>query len=201
MRVRNVRLRLQAPAQGLEFRRLFKVCAAKVAVLPLPEPFTIPALVAAMETARGRSIRLVAVEDSDEDLRAACGLRVRRDAITYVLYRPKPTPHQTEHTILHELAHEWLDHGAGPQAGPGAHSESRLQAMGTGTDARQIVQARYRYESTEEREAELSAYLIKQRVQAPPPGADLVSRLESSLSRPLGRRLAGRHGAGDSEPC
>ncbi|MEU8507168.1 hypothetical protein AB0C40_21035 [Streptomyces brevispora] len=179
-------------------RGLLKQCAVKVADLSLPEPFSIPALVKSIEESSGRSIQLIPVDDHQGDLRTACGLRVRGDAVTYVLYRPRPTPHQTEHTILHELAHEWLDHGMGlaPDSAPYELPESLRQAIATESAARQGVHARSRYESAEEREAELSAYLIKHRVQASTAGADLISRLESSLSRPLGlqrrRMLRGR---------
>ncbi|RPK48354.1 hypothetical protein EES39_09380 [Streptomyces sp. ADI92-24] len=181
-----------------EMRGLLKQCAVKVAGLSLPEPFSIPALVKSIEESRGRSIQLKAVDDHQGDLRTACGLRIKGDAVTYVLYRPRPTPHQTEHTILHQLAHEWLDHGMGlaPDSMPYELPETLRQAIGTESAGRQVVHARSRYESVEEREAELSAYLIKHRVQASTAGADLISRLESSLSRPLGlqrrRMLRGR---------
>ncbi|MFI6951668.1 hypothetical protein [Streptomyces sp. NPDC050422] len=166
--------------------------------LSLPDPFSIPSLVASIEGSRGRSIQLIPVDDHQGDLRTACGLRVRRGAVTYVLYRPRPTPHQTEHTILHELAHEWLDHGTGlaPDSEPYELPESLRQSIGAESAERQVIHARSRYESVEEREAELSAYLIKQRVQASTSGTDLISRLESSLSRPFGpqrrRTLWGR---------
>ncbi|MFG3136546.1 hypothetical protein ACGFZA_10030 [Streptomyces sp. NPDC048211] len=128
------------------------------------------------------------MDDLDGDLRAACGLRMRVSTVTYVLYRPRPTPHQTEHTILHELAHEWLDHGVGKSMDSVAVGlpESLRRTIGIDRFGRQVVQARSRYESSDEREAELSAYLIKHRAQTAAAGTDLVSRLESSLSRPLG---------------
>ncbi|MER7728593.1 hypothetical protein [Streptomyces sp. NPDC096323] len=176
---------------------LLKACEGKLAGLPLPDPFSIPALVTSIETARGRRIRLVPVDDLQGDLRTACGLRVRTDSVTYVLYRPRPTPHQTEHTILHELAHEWLDHGAGLPTDSTPHelSDSMRLAIDAGA-GRQVVHARSRYDTVDEREAELSAYLIKRRVQASAAGTDLISRLEASLSRPLGprqrRQLRGR---------
>lgn len=190
MRVLKMRLR------G-EMRGLVKQCDLKLAGLSLPDPFSIPALVASMEESRGRTIELVPVDDQG-DLRTACGLRVKGDAVTYVLYRPRPTPHQTEHVILHELAHEWLDHGAGlnPVSTPYELAESYWQSSGTESVARHAVHARSRYDRVEEREAELSAYLIKHRVKASVAGADSISLLESSLSRPLGpqrrRTLRGR---------
>ncbi|MEV0915709.1 hypothetical protein AB0I93_15770 [Streptomyces sp. NPDC049967] len=169
-------------------RGLVKRCDVVLASLSIPKPFNIPALVTAIEESRGRSIQLMPVDDYQGDLRTACGVRVRRNAVTYVLYRPRPTPHQTEHTILHLLAHEWMDHSTGLARDSESYelSEPLRQIIGTESGARQAVHARSRCESVEEREAELSAYLIKHRVQASTAGADLISRLEHSLSRPLG---------------
>lgn len=168
-------------------RRLLKECDARLASLSLPDPFSIQALVTTLAAAQGRSIRLMPVDDLKGDLRAACGLRVRDGAVTYVLYRPRPTPHQTEHMILHGLAHEWLNHGVGKSA----HSVAVESPQRSGY----VAHGRSRYESREEREAEISAYLIKHRAAAAA-GTDLVSRLESSLSRSLSpqrrRPLRGR---------
>lgn len=191
-------MRLQALSMGCEMRRLLRKCDARLADLPLPDPFSIQALVASIEDARGRRIQLIPVEEPRADLRTACGLRIRDGAATYVLYRRRPTPHQTEHTILHELSHEWMDHGVGVPVESVVRGlpESLRRTIMAGTATRQVVHARSRYETDEEGEAELSAYLIKQRVRSSTAGTDLVSRLESSLSRPLGpqhsRRLWGR---------
>ncbi|MGW1107348.1 hypothetical protein [Streptomyces sp. NPDC002540] len=179
---------LEALRSGIEVRRLHKACEEKLASLPLPTPFSVQGLVSAMETASGRSIRLIPIEDRNADLRTACGLRVKGRSTTYVLYRRRPTPNQTEHTILHELAHEWLDHGASMPPAQVARSlpvgthRQLVDALGADT----VIQARARYDTVEEREAELSASLIKRLARhRRPAGDDLVSLLESSLSHPL----------------
>ncbi|MER8084253.1 hypothetical protein ACIO6T_19045 [Streptomyces sp. NPDC087532] len=179
---------LKALRSGIEARRLHKVCEEKLAHLPLPTPFSVPGLVSAMETVGGRAIRLIPIDDRAADLRTACGLRLKGRSTTYVLYRRRPTPNQTEHTILHELAHEWLDHGTSMPLAQvarslpvGAHREL-AEALGTDT----VVQARARYDTAEEREAELSASLIKSLARhRRPAGEDLVSLLELSLSHPV----------------
>lgn len=170
-----------------EMRGLLKRCGMKVAGLPLPEPFSIPALVKSIEESRGRNIQLVPVDPHQGEL-WPCGVRVRDDAVTYVIYRPRPTPHQTEHAILHALAHEWLDHGMAlaPDSNPYELPESVRHAAGTESAGHQFAHVRSRYEGVEEREARLWAYLISQRVQTSTADADLISRLESSLSHPLG---------------
>ncbi|MET8630419.1 hypothetical protein ABZW30_43085 [Kitasatospora sp. NPDC004669] len=169
-------------------RRLRKQCERKLADLPLPEPFTVEALVAAMEAASGRTIQLVPLDDRGGDLRTACGLRVRTDSLSLIFYRPRPTQHQTDHVKLHELVHEWFDHGTSLGADelgvllPEHLRQGLLERMSNGA----VVQARARYDSHEEQEAELSASLIKRIVQRQmPAGGDMVSLLESTLSHPV----------------
>lgn len=101
---------LRALRDAGERRKLLRYCAREVADLPVPGPFSLPALVGAMEAASGRGIRFVALDTPEADLQTACGLRLRGPESTWVLYRPRPTPYQTEHVVLHVLAHEWLDH-------------------------------------------------------------------------------------------
>ncbi|MGW3835717.1 hypothetical protein [Streptomyces microflavus] len=107
-----------------------------------------------------------------------------------MLYRPRSTPYQTEHVVLHVLAHEWLDHGTAVpldeaiQFLPTALQHDVAEAFQGAS-----VHAHARYASADEREAEASAYLIKQRIhRSREPGHDLVSRLESTLSHPLAPR-------------
>ncbi|MFE5077616.1 hypothetical protein [Streptomyces halstedii] len=174
---------------GSEMRKLRRHCEAKLRDLPLPsDAFGVGPLVANMEAASGRRIRLVEVDDAESDRRTACGLRVRGRNATYILFRRRPTPHQTEHTIFHELAHEWLDHRSSlsPQevlrSIPAAVWEQIVADLGPDV----VIQARSRYGTAEEREAELSASLIKLKLQRRAEvGQDPMSLLESSLSHPV----------------
>ncbi|MFD3422654.1 hypothetical protein [Streptomyces decoyicus] len=181
---------------GGEMRRLRKGCEKKLADLPISHPFSIEGLVANMEDARGRSICLMPVDDPGADLRTACGLRIKGRTTSYVLYRRRPTPNQTEHTILHELAHEWLDHGTPmPTEEVARYVTREVLDLVRQLGPEAIVQARGHYATFEEREAELSASLIKRMaLQDFTPGEDLVSALESSLSHPVAPpRLPKKH--------
>ncbi|MFF2954983.1 hypothetical protein ACFVVU_26995 [Kitasatospora sp. NPDC057965] len=176
-------------------RRLRKECERKLVDLPIPDPFTIDGLVAAMEEESGRTIQLFPLDDRGGDLRTACGLRVRTDDLSLILYRPRPTQHQTDHVKLHELVHEWFDHGTslGPdQVGlllPDHLRQGLVERMSAGA----VVQARARYDTREEQEAELSASLIKRLVQRQVPvGGDMVSLLESTLSHPVAAPRRGK---------
>jgi hypothetical protein len=141
-----------------------------------------------MEKSSGRTIRLIPIDDRAADLRTACGLRVKGRNTSYVLYRRRPTPNQTEHTILHELAHEWLDHGTSmpPEQVARSVPVSARRQLADALAGDTVVQARARYDTAEEREAELSASLIKRLARHRRPGGeDLISLLESSLSHPV----------------
>ncbi|MFJ9841732.1 hypothetical protein ACIRYZ_14915 [Kitasatospora sp. NPDC101155] len=178
-------------------RRLRRECERKLADLPLPEPFTIEGLVAAMEEVSGRTIKLVPLDDRGSDLRTACGLRMRADGLSLIFYRPRPTQNQTDHVRLHELVHEWFDHGTSLDEDalrlllPEHLRQGLVERMGHGA----VVQARARYDTREEREAELSASLIKRIVRRQFPagsGGDMVSLLESTLSHPVAAPRRGR---------
>lgn len=95
----------------MSLRELRKECEAGLADLPIPAPFSIAALVANMEAARGRTIVLHEMPDRLARVNAACGLRLKTGGTSFVLYRRRPTAYQTQHVILHELCHEWFDHG------------------------------------------------------------------------------------------
>ncbi|MFF2896482.1 toxin [Streptomyces sp. NPDC057966] len=95
----------------MSLRELRKECEAGLADLPIPAPFSIDALVANMEAARGRTIVLHEMPDRLARVNAACGLRLKTGGTSFVLYRRRPTAYQTQHVILHELCHEWFDHG------------------------------------------------------------------------------------------
>ncbi|MFD8063895.1 hypothetical protein ACFXA0_25845 [Streptomyces cyaneofuscatus] len=182
-----MRTMLRALRDAGEMRKLLRYCATQVADLPVPDPFSLPALVGAMEAASGRGIRFVALDAPEADLQTACGLQLRGPGSTWVLYRPRSTPYQTEHVVLHVLAHEWLDHGTTvPLAEAMQHLPTALQHGVAEEFQGAPVHAHARYRSADEREAEASAYLIKQRIhRSREPGHDLVSRLESTLSHPL----------------
>jgi hypothetical protein len=141
-----------------------------------------------MAAESGRAITFVEVDDRLADLRTACGLRARTANATFIVYRRRPTQNQTWHTLLHELAHEWFDHGANltpaelRALAPASLHDSLAERMSLGA----VVQARARYDTAEEREAELSASLIKELVRGLDPGdGDMVSLLEMSLSHPV----------------
>ncbi|MER5847184.1 toxin [Streptomyces sp. NPDC002012] len=202
----------------MSLRELRKECEAGLADLPIPAPFSIDALVANMEAARGRTIVLHEMPDRLARVNAACGLRLKTGGTSFVLYRRRPTAYQTQHVILHELCHEWFDHGTSldpeqlrrllpvfdtslitrvlgaepPPQPPAAAVPPPVAA--TIADALRsgdgTVQARAQYDTHAERMAEFGASLIP-RMARDVTSDDMVGRLANSLSRPVATR---RHG-------
>ncbi|MFJ2894066.1 toxin [Streptomyces sp. NPDC087218] len=197
----------------MSMRELRKECEAGLADLPIPAPFSIDALVANMEAARGRTIVLHEMPDRLARVNAACGLRLKTGGTSFVLYRRRPTEYQTQHVILHELCHEWFDHGTSLDAEqlrrllPVFDTSLITRVLGGGTapvptppvadtiaDAIRsgdgTVQARAQYDTHDERMAEFGASLIP-RMARDVSSDDMVGRLANSLSRPVASRRRG----------
>ncbi|MFE9251745.1 toxin [Streptomyces sp. NPDC007088] len=176
-------------------RDLRKECEEGLADLPIPAPFTIEGLIAAMERARGRRIVLRELPERFARPGGACGLRLATPEVSLVLYRRRPTSYQTQHVVLHELCHEWFDHGTSPDAGqlarllPVFDTELVRRVLGAGGSA----QARAQYDTHDERVAELGASLVP-RMAREAGSDDMVGRLTSSLARPVAHRRRGRPG-------
>ncbi|MCS0635076.1 toxin [Streptomyces sp. LP05-1] len=175
----------------MSLRQLRKECEAGLADLPIPSPFSIPALVVNMEAARGRTIVLHELPDRLARVNAACGLRLSSGDTSLVLYRRRPTPYQTQHVILHELCHEWFDHGTSLDA---EQLRRLLPVFDTSlitrvlrADGPTTVQARAQYDTHDERVAEFGASLIPRMAQDVT-SDDMVGRLANSFSRPTARR-------------
>lgn len=173
--------------RDLSRRALVKECQILIADLPVPAPFSVEALVRNMEGVLGRQIRLVPLDDTDGGLGTACGLRVKAPEFTIILYRRRSSRNQTEHIILHELAHEWLNHGTSlTDAEIERYVPERIRQEVLRRFPSAVVQGRVDFGSPEEKQAELSASLIKRLARRQSfTGDDMVSLLEHSLAHPV----------------
>ncbi len=159
-------------------------CRRIVRDLVLPEPFEIDALCERIGADRGRPIRLCAIRFPAE---GPAGLLLGTAETDYIFYDVQTTVSHQRHIIAHELGHLLLGHEhTGPSA-PGAAADGLPDAT-----LRRHMFARTRYSHPEEWGAELFATELLRRVSvwsaeplpvAPDPeSAELVKRLESSLS-------------------
>ncbi|WP_181871597.1 hypothetical protein [Sphaerisporangium album] len=141
-------------------RALRRRCEARLRELPLPAPFDVRELCAAIAEQRGRPIRLLPMTGQA----GLWGLWVATDTADFILYEQATTPPHQEHIILHELSHLLCDHyGASFPAGDGGRE--LLPSL----DPRMVhtVLGRSAYSAVEEQEAELLASLIQQRARRP----------------------------------
>ncbi|MET8378411.1 hypothetical protein ACFWZK_14130 [[Kitasatospora] papulosa] len=140
-----------------------------------------------MEGVLGREIQLVPLDDPDGGLGTACGLRVKTPEVTIILYRRRSSRNRTEHIILHEIAHEWMDHGTSLTAAEiERYVPERIRQEVLRRYPSALVQARVDFDSHEEKQAELSASLIKRLARRQSAtGDDVISLLEYSLAHPV----------------
>ncbi|WP_406080509.1 hypothetical protein OG468_08705 [Streptomyces zaomyceticus] len=127
------------------------------------------------------------LDDADGGLGTACGLRVKTPEFTIILYRRRSSRNQTEHVILHELAHEWLDHGTSLTAAEiERYVPERIRKEVLRRFPSALIQGRVDFDTPEEKQAELSASLIKRLARRQSfTGDDLISLLEHSLAHPV----------------
>jgi hypothetical protein len=88
-----------------------------VAELELGEAFTFDALVGAVQTIRGRRLRIVELSDVGEH-EGLCALWLMRDEEDLVLHARTESALHRQQFVLHELAHMILGHDAAAVADP-----------------------------------------------------------------------------------
>lgn len=161
--------------RGRDAAELWERCRRTVEELELPDPFDIEAFIASLARERGRPIDLMPVTAQPN---LPCGLVVTTDRADWIVYRADTTAVHRQHILLHEAAHLVCGHaevnGAGPDAGAEAGTGKGIGADGAAAaslmphlsaDLIRSVLGRTVYGEPDEREAELVASLILQRVQ------------------------------------
>ncbi|WP_020659610.1 hypothetical protein [Amycolatopsis benzoatilytica] len=139
--------------------------------LDVPVPFEVGAFAERIAARRGRPIRLL----PSAGLTGVCGLWIATEAADLVFYEKDTTPAHQEHIVLHELSHVLCDHYP-VSADLAAHAEDLLPSLSPALVRR--VLGRAGYSTEEEREAEMLATLIRQRVHT---GTTLADRLRSAF--------------------
>jgi hypothetical protein len=158
----------------------------------LPEPFDAEDFVAGLAVERGRPIELMPVSAPEG---APCGLLMSTERADYILYPTNTTALHRRHILLHEVGHLVWGHG-GAAADAGADGVAIDAAAGRqlmpnlSPELVRRVLGRTTYSEAEEREAELVASLLAQRVvrpaepREPAPGVpEGVRRFDSLFGR------------------
>ena len=151
--------------------RLRRRCERRLENIAIPKPFDLDIFCAAMATHRGRPLTLRPMPGLSAG--APCGLWISVESADYVFYDPETSQLHAEHIVLHELSHMLSGHTTGLNAGPDAKgsggrsgsASSGISRLVPDLDPRTIdtILGRVSYTTTQEREAEMLASLIRAR--------------------------------------
>lgn len=141
--------------------QLWDRCRSRVDQLDLPEPFDAEAFIRVLAAERGRPIDLLPVAAQPG---VPCGLVVTTRNADWIVYRADTNGLHRQHILLHEAAHILCGHTE--RGGDGDAMAAAAQALMPHLPAELVrsVLGRTVYGEPDEREAELVASLILQRV-------------------------------------
>ncbi len=140
-------------------RRAYRKWRALVEDLPLPEPFTVPDLVAAVADRRGRPIDIGTLPGGATA--QTCGVWFQLVDRDVILVEENTSAFHRDHIVLHELGHMLCDHRGGDDGrAAGVDALARLLPDLSPDLVRRMLN-RTAYTTDEEQEAELVASLIR----------------------------------------
>ncbi|MFI5938400.1 hypothetical protein [Actinoplanes sp. NPDC051494] len=162
-------------------RRLRRRCERRLAGLVIPAPFDLDAFVAVVAASRDRPLILqpmAGLGGAGLGTGTPCGLWISLPDADYVFYDPGTSRLHAEHIVLHELAHMLSGHTTGLDVSGGA-----LARLVPDLDPRTVERmlGRVSYTTTQEREAEMLASLIRARSGPGPLAGRTVSRFADAL--------------------
>ncbi|MCX4751213.1 regulator component [Kitasatospora sp. NBC_01287] len=137
--------------------QLRAACEERLARLELPHRFGTQQLRQAVAAMRGKPIVLRALPNSAAD--APCGIRVETPTADVLFVEQGTSAAHQMHILAHEISHILCDH-----PGSLALGDDVTSAIGLNPTLVQRMSGRTAYTTTDEREAELMATLIRQRV-------------------------------------
>ncbi|WP_385618193.1 regulator component [Streptomyces sp. P8-A8] len=142
----------------IDERRLRKVCEERVDLLNLPHRFTTRGLRDAIADLRGKPIVLKPLRTLGA-FDAPCGIRFETPSTDILYYEEGVSVHHQRHILTHELCHVYCDH-------PGSLEidADRAQALGVNPTLVMRMSGRTSYSTADEREAEMMATVIRQRI-------------------------------------
>ncbi|WP_433542023.1 hypothetical protein ACQP10_38370 (plasmid) [Streptosporangium sandarakinum] len=144
---------------------------AALELVPIPRPFDLDAYMRQVQRVRGRRVHLHELPATAAG--AICGLWLATEKADHIYVAPGATGVLRVNILLHEISHMLLGHGRADEA---AAALARLLHGGGNTQG-----VRARYDSTEERHAEMLATLILTRASEPAQTGDGLSMLENVM--------------------
>jgi len=167
----------------MDLKRQRKRCEARLRDLELPVPFDVRSFCGSLAARRGRPLLLRPMASKA----GPCGMWVAGPTADFIFYEQETSPLHQDHIILHEVSHLLCGH----RAAPVSETEfSRLLFPNLKPETVKAVLARAVYSMEDEREAEMLASLILERISAGMPSdtpvenaetEGLLKRLEASL--------------------
>ncbi|MEY9856155.1 hypothetical protein ABH935_001759 [Catenulispora sp. GAS73] len=142
--------------------RLWDRCQSMVDQLDLPEPFDAETFIGVLARDRGRPIGLLPVASRPD---APCGLVVTTRNADWIIYCADTGGVHRQHILLHEAAHILCGHTERAADGDAMAAAARTLMPHLPAELVRSVLGRTVYSEPDEREAELVASLILQRVE------------------------------------
>ncbi|MGY4969545.1 regulator component [Streptomyces nigrescens] len=138
--------------------RLRAACEDRLSQLRLPHRFDTKQLISAAADYRGKPIRLRPL-DTLGAVDAPCGIRIETPGSELLYYETGTSTLHQMHILAHEISHIVCDHPGTLSLGSDATT-----ALGLNPTLIQRMSGRTSYNTDDEREAEMMATLIRQRI-------------------------------------
>ncbi|MEU0403316.1 regulator component [Streptomyces sp. NPDC006197] len=146
------------PLLEIDESRLRHWCEEQVDLLHLPHRFSTRDLREAISERRGKPIVLNPL-NTLSTVDAPCGIRLETPSADLLFYEEGTSVHHQRHILTHELCHVYCDH-------PGSLEVDAKTARALGVNPTLVMRmsGRTSYSTTDERQAETMASVIRQRI-------------------------------------
>ncbi|MEU0629126.1 regulator component [Streptomyces sp. NPDC005989] len=139
-------------------RRLRRSCEKQVDLLNLPHRFSTRELREAIAARRGKPIILKPLRTLGA-IDAPCGIRLETPGVDLLYYEEGTSMHHQRHILAHELSHVYCDHSGSLEV-----DADTAEALGVNPTLVMRMTGRTSYSTADEREAEMMATVIRQRI-------------------------------------
>lgn len=146
------------PLPEIDESRLRNWCEEQVDLLHLPHRFSTRELREAIAARRGKPITLKPLSTLGA-VDAPCGIRVETPSVDVLFYEEGTSVHHQRHILTHELCHVYCDHPGSLEV-----DANTARALGVNPTLVMRMSGRTSYSTTDERQAEMMASVIRRRI-------------------------------------